>query len=100
YWSEPLRQQCEAAGIRYRVNRRPTAARPLTPGWRKINRARSRTRARGEHPYQVLKHLWGFRKVRYRGLEKNRVRLYGALALVNLYRMRRSLLKPREQCVR
>lgn len=64
-----------------------------------INHARSRTRPRGEHPYQVLKHLCGFRKARYRGLEKNRVRLYGALALVNLYRMRRSLLKP-GQCLR
>jgi len=98
YWSEPLRQQCEAEGIRYRVNRRPNRT-PLSARWRRINRERSRTRARGEHPYQVLKHLWEFRKVRYRGLEKNRVRIYGALALVNLYRMRRMLLPRGVRCL-
>ena len=95
YWSEPLRQQCEAAGIRYRVNYRS----PRTEHRRRINRVRSRTRAMSEHPYQVLKHLWGFRKVRYRGLEKNRVRVYGALALVNLYRMRRQLLPRGAKCI-
>lgn len=98
YWSEPLRQQCEAAGIRYRVNYRPTR-KGLTERWRAINRSRSRTRAMGEHPYQVLKHLWGFRKVRYRGLEKNTVRIYAALALVNLYRMRRTLLPRGAKCL-
>jgi IS5 family transposase len=100
YWSEPLRQQCEAAGIRYRVNRRPTKPNPLSERWRRINRERSRTRAMGEHPNLVFKHQWGFRKVRYRGLEKNRVRIYGVLALVNLYRMRRRLLPRGVRCLR
>src|SRR5207302_5581090 len=39
YWSEDHRQQCEQAGIRYRINRRPTAQRPLTAYQREINRA-------------------------------------------------------------
>lgn len=99
YWSAPLREQCEAAGIRYLVNYRPARKALLTEEMRRSNRERSRTRAMGEHPYQVLKHLWGFRKVRYRGLEKNRVHIYAALTLVNLYRMRRSLRPHRAKCL-
>lgn len=91
YWSEPVREQCEAAGIRYRVNRRRAGRRPLSEQWKRINRARSRIRARGEHAFLVVKHLWGFRKVRYRGLAKNTVRVYAAFALANLYLMRHRL---------
>jgi transposase, IS5 family len=49
------------------------------------NRTKSKTRARVEHPFLVLKRLWGFAKVRYRGLAKNANRAFTALAMVNLY---------------
>lgn len=89
YWSEADRVACEAAGIRYRVNRRGTRHRPVTAQWRAINRARSR--ARGEHLYHVVKTLWGFTKVRYRGLAKNTVRVFAVFALANLYLVRYKL---------
>jgi transposase, IS5 family len=93
YWSEDHRQQCQHAGIRYRVNRRPASRqRPLTEYQRLINRARSRCRARGEHAFHVVKRLWGFAKVRYRGLAKNTVRSFALFALANLYLVRRRLL--------
>lgn len=88
YWSERDRQACEAAGIRYRVNRRGTEHHPVSEHWRQINRARSRVRARGEHAFHVVKRLWGFRKVRYRGLAKNTARAFTLFALANLYLMR------------
>jgi IS5 family transposase len=92
YWSEDHRQQCKHAGIRYQVNRRPTAQQPLTEYQRAINRARSRCRARGEHAFHVVKRLWGFAKVRYRGLAKNTARTFAIFALANLYLVRRRLL--------
>lgn len=93
YWCEDHRQQCKHAGIRYRVNRRPkTQYHPLTAYQRMINRARSRCRARGEHAFHVVKRLWGFAKVRYRGLDKNTARTYAMFALANLYLVRRRLL--------
>jgi IS5 family transposase len=49
------------------------------------NRNKSRIRARVEHVFAVVKRLWGFTKVRYRGLEKNATRAFTALALANLY---------------
>jgi len=100
YWSEGDRQACEAAGIAYRVNRRPpNKKRPLTPRWKAINRARSRIRALGEHPFLVVKHLWGFRKVRYRGLAKNTARVFATFALANLYLARRRLRPAGATCL-
>ena len=92
YWKEADRQALMARGVRYRINRRRIAARPLSERWRLINRARSRTRACGEHAFRVVKHLWGFYKVRYRGLAKNLARAQTMFALANLYQLRRELL--------
>ena len=97
YWNEWHRQGAVAAGIRYRINRR-ASRRPLTEHQRAINRLRSRARARCEHVFHVVKRLWGFAKVRYRGLAKNTSRLFTAFALANLYLLRRRLLPPQEPC--
>jgi len=100
YWKEADRQTFEENGVRYRVNRRaPGGNKNLSPRWRKINRARSRTRARCEHPFRVLKRLWGFDKTRYRGIAKNLARAQTMLALANLYAVRHRLLPPEARCV-
>ena len=99
YWSEGDRQACEAAGIRYRVNRRGTAHHPVSEHWRRINRARSRVRARGEHAFHVVKTLWHFTKVRYRGLAKNAARVFAVFALANLYLVRYKLGAVRATCL-
>ncbi len=91
YWSEMHRHAAKERGVRYRVNRRPHPTRPLTEYDRKLNRLRSATRARGEHAFHVVKRLWGFTKVRYRGLAKNTARLFTMFALANLYLVRRRL---------
>lgn len=83
-----LRTVCRQLQIRYLVNRR---AKALTEHERLINRSRSRKRARGEHAYHVVKRLWGFSKVRYRGLAKNTARVYAMFALANLYMVRKKL---------
>ena len=98
YWKEDDREFLEAWGMRYRINRRPTSKRPLSARWRMINRARSRTRARGEHAFRVIKQLWGFAKVRYRGLAKNLARAQTMFALANLYQVRRQLLPAGARC--
>jgi IS5 family transposase len=92
YWSEMHRVAAQQHGVRYRVNRRASKGRVLSAYQRKINRLRSATRARGEHAFHVIKHLWGFTKVRYRGLAKNTARLFSMFALANLYLVRRRLM--------
>ena len=49
------------------------------------NRNKSKVRARVEHVFAVVKRLWGFGKVRYRGLAKNATRSFVALGLANIY---------------
>jgi len=98
YWSEAHRQSASARGIRYRINRRGSSAKPLSDHQRYINQVRSKARARGEHAFHVVKRLWGFAKVRYRGLAKNTARLFTAFALANLYLLRRRLLSPQGTC--
>jgi len=97
YWKEDDRAFLESWGVRYRINRRPSR-RPLSKRWRMINRARSRTRARGEHAFRIVKQLWGFAKVRYRGLAKNLARAQTMFALANLYQFRRELLPTELRC--
>jgi transposase, IS5 family len=99
YWKQADREAYEDRGVRYRVNRRPLSrTRPLSDRWRWINRTRSRTRACGEHAFHVIKRLWGFQKVRYRGLAKNLARAYALFALSNLYLVRRRLLPRGATC--
>ncbi len=60
------------------------------------NRSKSRVRAKVEHPIGVIKRIFGFAKVRYRGLKKNLHRLLVTAALANLYTARRQLLRVAE----
>jgi len=55
------------------------------------NRVKARVRAKVEHPFRILKRIFGFEKVRYRGLKKNHQRLCACFALVNLYLHRKRL---------
>ncbi len=57
------------------------------------NRTKSKVRAKVEHPIGVIKRVFGFVKVRYRGLAKNAHRLFVTCALANLFMARRYLLR-------
>jgi IS5 family transposase len=50
--------------------------RPLSEDERQRNRTKPRVRAKAEHPLLVLEQIFGFRKVRYRGIHKNANRLF------------------------
>jgi IS5 family transposase len=58
---------------------------------RRKNRTKSKVRAKVEWPFRVLKRVFGFTKVRYRGLKKNHEWLLVAFALVNIYQHRKRL---------
>lgn len=69
-------------------------SRPLSGEDRSRNRTKSQVRAKVEHAFLVIKRIFGFNKVRYRGLDKNAQRLFVACGLVNLFMARRYLLRP------
>ncbi len=58
------------------------------------NRVKSQILSRVEHAFGVIKGVFHFTKVRYRGLEKNARRLFVTCVLANLYLVRKLLLRP------
>jgi IS5 family transposase len=73
---------------------------PLSEAERSRNRNKSKVRAKGEHPFLVIKRIFGFAKVCYRGIAKNANRLFVACALANLFMVRRTLLLGQPRCAR
>jgi IS5 family transposase len=59
---------------------------------RRKNRTKAKVRSKVEWPFRILKRIFGFTKVRYRGLKKNHEWLLAAFALVNLYQHRKRLV--------
>ena len=73
------------------TNKRAYKNRPLTEADKAANRRKSSVRSKVEHPFLVLKRLWGFAKVRYRGLAKNANRAFAMLAMLNINKWGRPL---------
>ena len=49
-----------------------------------FEKAKASIRAKVEHPFHVIKNLFGYRKVRYKGLAKNQAQLFSLFGLANL----------------
>jgi transposase, IS5 family len=92
YQSKERQQVAEAKGVAWHVNVKASRHRALTEAEREQNRERSRVRAIGEHPYRIVKVLWGHAKARYKGLLKNALQFFTLFALANVYLLRKKLL--------
>jgi len=55
---------------------------------RKIEKAKAQVRAKFQHPFRVIKRLFGYVKTRFRGLAKNTAQLVTLFALSNLWMAR------------
>ena len=66
--------------------------RPLSETEQARNRTKSKVRAKVEHVFLIIKRIFGWAKVRYRGLAKNTHWLHISCGLANLYVARRRLL--------
>lgn len=84
-------ERFEDSGVEWRVNRKGSNRRRLNIADRSFNRKNNRTRAKGEHAFRIVKDLWGYSKVRYRGIEKNAAQVFTLFTLANLYLCRREL---------
>jgi hypothetical protein len=59
---------------------------------RRKNRTKASVRSKVEWHFRILKRIFGFTKVRYRGLKTYHQWLLAAFALVNLYQHRKRLV--------
>ncbi len=65
-----------------------------------LERKKAQIRSRVEHPFHVVKNLFHYKKVSYRGLLKNGARLFTQFALANLVLAKRALLDEAQQGIR
>ena len=95
YASGAFRVRCAELGVEYAILEKKAAGE--SPAERvnreERNRLKSWIRAKVEHPFRVVKHLWGHWRTRYRGVDKNGSWLRWSFLLANLYLLRKKLLK-------
>lgn len=66
------------------TNKKGSRNRPLSDEEKSKNRTKSKVRAKVEHPFHVMKCQFRYRKVRYKGLDKNANWVFIQCALINL----------------
>lgn len=91
------RPEMAGKSTEFRVAMRPGKRRALpdTPGGKLqdlVETAKAHIRAKGEHPFRVIKQQFGFQKTRLRGMVKNCCKVNVLAALTNLFLARRQLL--------
>lgn len=92
YANADKQAQAKAEGVDWRVNRKANRGRKLNCADQAFNKKINRTQAKGEHAFRIVKDLWGYSNVRYKGLEKNAAQVFSLFALANLYLCRKDLL--------
>ena len=92
YSSKSRHAAMTAAGKICRISRKGNRYRKLNAADQAFNRKSNRVRARIEQVFGVVKNLWGYRKVRYQGLAKNKAQVMTLLALANSYLFREQLI--------
>jgi transposase, IS5 family len=81
------------------TNQKGSRHKPLTDREREKNRTKSQVRAKVEHAFLIIKRIFGFAKVSYRGLKKNGNRLFVVAALANIFMARHHLFRCQsERC--
>ncbi len=93
YASEEKKKEYEARGVKWCVNLKGNRCHQLTDEEVEHNHEQNRVRAKVEHAFLVVKHLWRYTKVRYKGLHKNSVQVFSLFALANLYMVSKELQK-------
>ena len=92
YAGAQRRRELQDKGVTCRINRKARRGKKLNCADRSFNTKSNRTRARVEHIFGVVKHLWGYKKVRYRGIDKNAAQVFTLMALANFYLARKQLV--------
>lgn len=92
YMSKEKRAYYDKMWVSYRACQRWTKNKKLDQLDKWLNQLFSKTRARWEWAFWIIKNLWKHRKVRYRWIYKNHMQRYMLAWLSNLYMVRKKLL--------
>lgn len=93
---EEVKNDAHLSAIDYRTNcKKPYYKHEWQPGpglywFRQWEWAKSRVRCKVEYAFLVIKRIFGYRKVRYRGIAKNKSHAFTLCACANLYMLAQS----------
>jgi IS5 family transposase len=93
---DEIKNDAHLASIDYRANsKKPYRKNAWKPGpgtwwFAALEYAKSRVRSKVEYPFLVIKRIFSYRKVRYKGIKKNKTHAYMLCACANLYMLGRS----------
>lgn len=90
-----IMEDADKSKIDYRIAQRPGKKRSIEQGpardwYCRMEYQKAAVRAKGEHPFHIIKNTFGFSKVCYRGIAKNLNRLYMLAMSANLLMCARS----------
>jgi len=91
YANKEQEAEFRSRGVSWRIARKAQKGKVLSETDRAWNRKQSSVRALGEHAFRVVKSLWRYTKVRYRGIAKNTVQIFSLFSLANLFMVRKKL---------
>lgn len=95
YASDERKRKMKKAGIYYGIKdkrkRKNNQTLELSNSQKRKHKKTGSIRAKVEHLFLTIKHLWGHAKARYKGLEKNIQEWFGLAALANIHRVRYKL---------
>ncbi len=102
YQGVQRRQENEKSAVTWHVALRPGKRRTLpdTKTGRlreQLEKLKASVRAKVEHPFHVVKNIFGHKKARYRGLAKNTAQLHTLFGLANLMIAKRRLFELHTQ---
>ncbi|NOR71739.1 MAG: IS5 family transposase [Methylomarinum sp.] len=94
YVNEKLKKAARKAGVYWAVMEKAKPKKKLSSMQNKRNKKHASIRSKVEHPFRIIKCQFGYRKTRYRGIQKNGAQVFSLMALANLYHVRQKLLAP------
>ena len=85
YGKKENKKKMREEGKTYYITDKATRSKKLSHSQKARNKKISRLRGKVEHPFRIIKHLWGHTKTRYRGIRKNESQWNTLAMLSNFY---------------
>jgi IS5 family transposase len=89
-----IKRFCRDNNIFYGITNKAKPKKKLSSKQKRRNKQLSSVRAKVEHPFQIIKCQWNYRKTRYRGLMKNTNQIIMLAGLANIFMVRKILPNP------
>lgn len=89
YGTKDMKQKMRKEGKIYMITEKKVRGKNLSKKQKKWNNKISRVRGKVEHPFLIIKHLWGHYKCRYKGIRKNNLQWNVLAMLSNFYMISR-----------